>query len=293
MKPLQASGPEASSRTVDPVSEAPLVTVCIPTYKGAAYLGETIASVLSQSHAHLEVWVVDDRSPDETQAVVAAFKDPRLHYVRNDANLGPEGNWNKCLGLARGKYYKLLPHDDLLAPEAIAQQVEVLEGDADQSIALVFGYRQIIDAHGQLMAVRRPLGRTRRRWRSASLVRRCVRSGTNPLGEPGNGLIRTALISRIGAYDAGAAYMVDLDYWFRALMHGDAVYTASHSSSFRVSGGAWSVVIGSKQVDDFARFVEKFRRHQPFGLTSLDVGIGRFWAGIYMRLRRIVYMFIR
>ena len=93
----------------------PRVSICIPTYRGAAYLAATLDSVLAQSYSNFELWILDDNSPDDTQTIVARYTDPRIKYVRNTQNLGPEGNWNKCMDLAQGKYFKLLPHDDLLA----------------------------------------------------------------------------------------------------------------------------------------------------------------------------------
>jgi len=100
--------------------QTPIVSVCIPTYKGAATIGAAIESVLGQSFASFELIVIDDGSPDATRLIVESFADPRITYLRNDHNLGPEDNWNRCLEVARGKYFKLLPHDDLLHPQCLA-----------------------------------------------------------------------------------------------------------------------------------------------------------------------------
>ena len=86
---------------------SPLLTIAIPTYRGAQVIGDTIRSVLSQTLSDFELIVVDDNSPDATEAVVLAFDDPRIRYLKNPANLGPEGNWNRCLAEARGRYFKI------------------------------------------------------------------------------------------------------------------------------------------------------------------------------------------
>ena len=112
--------------------EAPRVSVCIPSYKGAATIGEAIQSVLGQTFRDFELIVVDDASPDDTMAVVRAFGDPRLRCFVNPTNLGPQANWNRCLELAQGRYIKLLPHDDLLHPECLQQQVRVLKKELVQ-----------------------------------------------------------------------------------------------------------------------------------------------------------------
>lgn len=130
---------------------APTVSVCIPTYNGAATIAAAIASVLLQTFPDFELIVVDDGSPDNTCTVVERFSDPRLVFLRNEHNLGPQGNWNRCLELAKGRYFKLLPHDDVLHPACLAQQVRVLENDPDERIALVFSARDVISPDGRVL----------------------------------------------------------------------------------------------------------------------------------------------
>jgi len=269
----------------------PLVSICIPTYKGAATLAATLASVLSQDYSAIEVWVVDDQSPDDTAAVVAACADPRVHYLRNPVNLGPQGNWNRCLELARGTYYKLLPHDDLLEPGSLRVQVAALEADTERRIAMVFGARRIVRPNGSTLMVRR-YGSVARRVPASEAARRCVRSGGNLLGEPGNGLMRLELARVLGSYDATYPYLVDLDFWFRALCHGDAYDTGSITSAFRIGAGSWSVAIGRRQHLDYAGFVRKHAAQPALGLTRLDVLLGTARARLNTWLRALVYRFV-
>ena len=270
-------------------SAGPLVSICIPSYRGAAFLPATIASVLAQSHAAFELWVVDDASPDDTADVVGRFDDPRVRLVRHSANLGPEGNWNRCLQLATGKYYKLLPQDDLLEPDALADHVAILEADANEDIALVFGSRLIIDPRGKVVFRRGLPASDVGRIDGRSLVRRCVEAGTNLIGEPGNGLMRRSMAERIGPYSTEHPYMVDLDYWFRALAHGDAFYTGKRSSRFRISPTSWSVALGNKQLADFNGFVAKYAADPSYGITRTDRRLGAVKAGVNTFGRALVY----
>jgi glycosyltransferase involved in cell wall biosynthesis len=281
-----------ATRPMSQPDSPPLVSVCIPTYRGAATLGATIASVLEQDYPQLEVWVVDDQSPDDTAAVVQAIDDPRVHYVRNERNLGPEGNWNRCLQLARGKYYKLLPHDDLLAPGALREQVAVFETDSGEEIALVFGARRIIRPDGSLIMTLRFMAGGPRRIPRADAARRCVRAGTNVIGEPGNGLLRRSLALRLGHYDAHYPYVIDLDFWFRALCYGDAYYTGTVASSFRLLKQSWSVAIGPRQHIDFGGMVDKFMGVAELGLTRSDRALGLLRARLNRYVRVVVYRFV-
>ena len=69
----------------------PLVSVCIPTYKGAAFLGAALDSVLHQTYPHFEIWVLDDNSPDDTAAVVANYSDSRVRYMPRHLFQFPSG----------------------------------------------------------------------------------------------------------------------------------------------------------------------------------------------------------
>jgi glycosyltransferase involved in cell wall biosynthesis len=270
----------------------PLVSVCIPTYRGSDFLAAAIDSVLNQSYQHFEVWILDDNSPDDTEAVVSRYTDSRITYIRNAHNLGPEGNWNSGLELARGKYFKLLPHDDLLASDCLEKQVSVLEDDKAGEIALVFGSREIIDPEGRVLMTRGLPGTKAGRIEGLALIKRCIRAGTNLIGEPGNALFRLDLVKSVGLYDATHPYLVDLDYWFRILLHGDAHYIAARTSSFRLCPGSWSVAIGGKQYQDFKGFVDKFQADSRFRISRTDRAIGLARARLNTVARAFVYRYL-
>lgn len=92
----------------------PLVTIAIPAYK-ADFLREAISSALNQTYSNIELVIVDDYSPEKVDDAVKSFDDPRIHYYRNEKNIGandPSINWNKCLEYAKGEYFALLCDDD-------------------------------------------------------------------------------------------------------------------------------------------------------------------------------------
>jgi len=156
----------------------------------------------------------------------------------------------------------------------------------------VFGWRQVINVSGRALMKRGLAASQRGRISGAELVRRCVRAGTNLLGEPGNALMRRSLSAAIGPYDARQPYVVDLDYWFRALARGDAFYTGSWSSSFRVSTGSWSATIGRQQQIDFADFVRRGASEGLHRASDSDVQVGLLRARINMALRLLVFRFL-
>lgn len=267
----------------------PRVSVCIPTYNGAATVGAAIASVLAQHWTDFELVVIDDGSPDATREVVAGFNDPRLIYLRNERNLGPEANWNRCLEVARGRYFKLLPHDDVLREDCLTRQVAVLEADLAERLALVFSARTVLGPNGRNLMQRGYPGAREGPLPAQQVLRACARRGTNLLGEPGAVLFRRALGHRIGSFDAREPYVIDMDYWFRLLRHGDAYYLADPLASFRVSGSQWSVLLGQQQSDDFLRCVARHRASWSPPLSLMDRVVGRITPVLNNLARRVFY----
>lgn len=267
----------------------PKVSVCIPTYRGAATIAAAIESVLAQSFSDFELVVIDDGSPDDTQSIVERFEDARLRYLRNPQNLGPEGNWNRCLKEAKGEYFKLLPHDDLLKPDCLLRQVDVLNDDTDQKIALVFCRRDILSPSGKILMQRGYPGANEGQINASAAIRACVRRGTNLIGEPGAVMFRKELAEKVGGFNSTNPYVIDLDYWFRLLFHGDAYFCKPILSSFRVSSQSWSVVIGSNQDRDFISFVKRTRGGLRTALSLTDHLAMQVTARVNKWLRLVFY----
>jgi len=203
-----------------------------------------------------------------------------------------EENWNRCLRLARGRYFKLLPHDDLIAPDCLARQVAALEADPDERLALVFCARRIIDSRSRAVMTRRYPRSSGGVIPARAAVRSCIRSGANLLGEPGGVLFRTALGRRVGAFDASLRIVTDLDYWVRLLLHGDAYYLPERLASFRVSKGTWSVAIGAAQAAELLAFIEKVGANPAFDLSAFDLARGRLLARLNTLAKLFFYRLV-
>jgi glycosyltransferase involved in cell wall biosynthesis len=100
----------------------PTVSFVVPCYKLAHLLPECIDSMLCQTYGDFEVLIMDDCSPDNTPEVAESFQDDRVKYIRNDANLGHLGNYNKGIKLTRGKYVWLVSADDYLRRAYVLQR---------------------------------------------------------------------------------------------------------------------------------------------------------------------------
>jgi len=109
---------------------AQLVSIVVPAYNAAQYIGATLNSVLAQTYTHFEVLVVDDRSTDKTRDVVAEFAalDPRIRLIALERNFGgPAGPRNVGVRAAAGRWVAFLDADDIWHPDKLRLQIETLE----------------------------------------------------------------------------------------------------------------------------------------------------------------------
>ena len=111
------------------------VSVCLPTYNGAAFIEEALRSILNQTCQDFELLIVDDGSTDATLDIVQSFSDPRLQLHRNPARLGIPANWNRCLELAAGELVCVFHQDDVMLPENLERKVQLLS--ADETVGFV------------------------------------------------------------------------------------------------------------------------------------------------------------
>lgn len=110
------------------MADAPLLSVVIPTHNVAAWIGETLTSVLDQDVADMEVIVVDDHSEDDTVRIVErrAAADPRLRLVAAGSRGGGTAR-NDGVAVAAGRYLVFCDGDDLVPAGAYSALVGSLE----------------------------------------------------------------------------------------------------------------------------------------------------------------------
>lgn len=116
--------------------DTPAVSVVIPVYNAARYVGETLDSIRAQTFTDYEVIIVNDGSTDSDELEEILQSHPLPIVYLSQANKGVSAARNAGIKVARGKFYAQLDADDQWHPEYLATQVGILLGDA--SIALVY-----------------------------------------------------------------------------------------------------------------------------------------------------------
>lgn len=101
-----------------------LVSIIMPSYNTAQYIGATIKSVLNQTYTNWELIIVDDCSTDNTDDVVKNYlSDKRIKYLKNEQNSGAAVSRNRALREAKGQWISFLDSDDLWMPEKLEKQI--------------------------------------------------------------------------------------------------------------------------------------------------------------------------
>lgn len=103
------------------------VSVIIPTFNRGHTLGQAVASVLNQTHRHLELIIVDDGSTDGSQSLLAEFgHDSRVQILRQE-HLGVSSARNAGIAASRGRILALLDSDDHWLPQKLERQIRFFE----------------------------------------------------------------------------------------------------------------------------------------------------------------------
>lgn len=133
------------------MSAAATVTVIIPTYNRAQYLVASLESVLSQTHRPAQVIVVNDGSTDQTEEVLAPYRE-RIIYLATE-NRGKPSAINAALPLVEGKYLWVFDDDDIACEDTLARHVNFLESRPDVGFSFGGTYWFEHDRNGEPLEI--------------------------------------------------------------------------------------------------------------------------------------------
>jgi alpha-1,3-rhamnosyltransferase len=272
-----------------------LVSIGVFCYRQAKYVPDALRSVAVQDYRPLEVFFVDDGSPDESVQVARAeiAADPRLAsttVIADGVNRGLATRMNQVLERASGEWVVWLASDDALVPGAVRTLVSGSRDDVD----VVFGDLEVMDERGRPRGYSRP----RDSWQRTTAAR--YSDGGRPLPDmfavnnfvPGGmALIRRSVLVEAGGYDPETR-TEDLDMWLRIGWTRTFRYVGAPVGRYRVVPGSTSrservntldqarimrkhVLSGSPGGDGYARLAAM--------RWALAVGRGRGRPGVGLR----------
>ncbi len=198
------------------------VSIIIPAYNHAAYLGAAIESVLQQHYTAYEIIVVDDGSQDQTPAVVAHFAD-RVQYIRQ-TNQGVSAARNRGIAAAKGELIALLDADDLYEPTFLSTLVALL--DANPAADGVYCRCQTVDEANQPLP--QQIGKVVAAHELYSVL---LQGGFFP---PLCMLVYRACYTTAGRFDQAFQGSADWDMWLRLAKQFTIVGTTAVLARYRL-----------------------------------------------------------
>ncbi len=195
------------------------MTIILPVHNGAEYLGEALASVLSQD-VDFELLVLDDESSDASPDIVSSVSDPRLRYFRNPARYGLFKTLNRGFAEATSQLVRLWAQDDRMLPGSL--RAFAASAKEHSSPGMVFSDFYAIDASGRRTGSDERYTAIRERTpdviRSnlAALLFYCF--GCLP-GNISTVLVRKEAWQRVGGFLTGSQQAPDYDMWVRISEH--------------------------------------------------------------------------
>lgn len=250
--------------------EALRVSVVTPAFNQAAFIRETIDSVLAQDYAAVEYLVIDDGSTDDTPRVLASYGN-RVRW-RSQPNQGQTATINAGWAEAGGDVVAWLNSDDTLLPGAISTAIGYLDDHPETGI--VFGDSLYTDASGK------PL------WRSHGLegfdYEQFVVECQNPIAQP-SAFVRRDVIRDVGLLDPHYHYFMDWDFWLRAGLRHRIDYIPALLSTYRLHAESKTMASTGLHAPELEYMYKRFFA-QPGGPEWLKRVRPRAMANMYFTL---------
>ncbi|MBD0373703.1 MAG: glycosyltransferase [Pyrinomonadaceae bacterium] len=247
--------------------DAPLVSVIIPCYNQAHFLGEAIESVLNQSYPHYEIIVVDDGSTDNTSEVAESYTQVKL--LRQENHGRPAVGRNNGFLESVGDYIVFLDSDDHLLPDALEIGLSYLESHPEY--AFVSGHCRAMDSSGAPLPVRQDPCIEKEHY--LALLHH------NYIWTPGTVMFRREALERAGCFNISMSMKGSEDYdLYLRIARESPVYCHAHAvveyrehgaslsrnaatmlkSTLTVHRAQWPFVKGNKRYEQAYREGERF-----------------------------------
>lgn len=254
-------------------SAVPIVSVIMPTWNQARFVGKSIESVLGQTLRELELIIVNDGSTDGTRDVVAEYakRDSRIIYLENEKNSGIPYTFNRAVETARGKYIARVDSDDAwIGSDKLARQVTFLEEHPDH--VGTGGGMIVVDPEGKEL-YRYFKEETNEAIHQTALV-------TNPIASS-TGIYRADVLRRVGGFDRELNFNEDWDFSLKMGLAGKLYNFPAYFSYYTSTG------LNRSAKDMLPHTMKAFRV-----LWRYYGKYPGFWHGFFIHLLQLCYAVI-
>jgi glycosyltransferase involved in cell wall biosynthesis len=185
----------------------PLVSVVIPTFNHASYLGRTLQSVLDQTYTNWEAIVIDNHSTDKTDEVMTSFADPRIIYLKIHNNGVIAASRNLGIRTAKGEWIAFLDSDDWW----VVDKLQVCFDSINDKVDLIYHDLGIVSDQPRLFS-----RKTSKSWQVKPPVLMDLLLKGNAITNS-SVVVRKRFLERIGGINESVGMISSEDYntWLR------------------------------------------------------------------------------
>jgi glycosyltransferase involved in cell wall biosynthesis len=222
----------------------PLVSIVTPSYNQAAFLEETIRSVLEQEYEPLEYLIIDDGSTDESVEIIRRYSD-RLTWWRAQENRGQVAALNAVFAQTRGDVLNFVNSDDTLLPGAVSRVVEAFEREPE-----------LVAVYGDVYLTNERSERTEYGVAGTWDMARMARTVYTP-HQPSTFWSRRAW-EAVGPFNERAWSLFDVEFNLRVGLLGPVCYLRVPLATFRLHPESKSLSRHERMAAECLRFAEEF-----------------------------------
>jgi len=259
------------------------ISVVIPAYNCASFIGEAIESVLKQTISVHEIIVIDDGSEDDTGAIVR--KKYSQVRILNQKNSGPSTARNRGIAEASGDWIAFLDADDIWLPNKIEEQILALK--RHPQLKLIASDMAEIDIHGNITIPSMQEWHDQKKFfsnlRGRPIPRAAARLIEKNFIPTGTVLVERKVLSEKGGFNDSLRYGEDLEIWVRiATDHPISCLPTVHMLRRRHGSNATSFTMNMAK--DLVKVAESVRRQAGRTLkkqgVDVDQMVSQAWANL-------------
>lgn len=255
--------------------EQGLVSVIVPVYNRAHYVGATIDSILEQTYSNIEIVLVNDGSTDNSLEVLNEYQkqEPAKIVIIDQKNQGQVASRNNAIRQAKGKFIAFLDSDDLWKPEKLALQIPLFGGN----VGLVYSGIDNIDEHGKIVSTELCNESIVGNILPQLLIRNRMTGGTV--------VVTKKALDEVGLFDEAFNAAENWDLWIRVCLKYQAALVNKALVQYRVHPGNMSkdrtLMLAAKE-----DIVKKHCSNKPenaelekhYNRAKADLA---YWKGVY------------
>jgi len=245
----------------------PKWSVVIPTYNCAAFLRQTLQSVLQQDpgEAHMEIIVVDDCSTqDDPKSVVEELAGNRVQFYQQEHNVGKSRNYEFGLAKSKGYLIHLLHGDDMVKPGFYDKMDRLFKTFAEASAG--FCHCVYVDSENN------KIGESKLLNESATVLDNFSQQiAIWQLIQPPCIVFKREVYESIGAYDKRLKYIEDWEFYVRASLNFEFAYEPEPLACYRIfpENSSSKSAKGGKRVEPLKRVLKIMDAYLPPELLNL------------------------